>query len=508
MHTIHPGRALVKAPPAALTPLPVAGKVLGNPAPPAAATAPKEGSVASPRGQWSGKLGFILAAAGSAVGLGNLWKFPYITYENHGGGFVLVYIAAVALVGLPIMIAEIVLGRRGGLNPVGTFRVLAQGRPGGRLWQAVGFLGVAAGFIILSYYSVVAGWTLRYIAMAITGELGRLAADPHTLGTFFGGYVGDGGAQVLGHALFMAATMGAVVFGVKGGIERVATVLMPLLFLILIGLTVYAATTDGFGEAMRFLFTPDFGALSTRSILEALGQAFFSLSLGMGAMLTYGSYMRKDDSIPVSALQVSVLDTLVGLLACVIMFSIIFTYRMDVSASAGILFTTLPTVFYQMPGGGILAAGFYILVAFAALTSTISLLEVVSSYAIDELRWTRRQATLTMGGGIFAFGVLNALSLGANAKLSTLNVFGEGKDGMFSTLDFLSANWLLPVGGLLIAVFAGWIMARRETWDEFRQGHEGGEALFTGWQVLIRFAAPLAVGAIIFSIVFLGMEYQ
>ncbi len=464
--------------------------------------------MAQPRGQWSGRLGFILAAAGSAVGLGNLWKFPYITYENQGGAFVLVYIAAVAVVGLPIMMAEIILGRRGGLNPVGTFANLAEGRFGGRWWQAVGFMGVAAGFVILSYYSVVAGWTLRYIVMAVGGQLGELAARPHALDDFFGQYAANGGAQVAGHALFMAATMAAVVFGVKRGIERVATVLMPLLFVILIGLAVYAATTDGFGRAMGFLFNPDFSTLTSRSLLEALGQAFFSLSLGMGAILTYGSYMRKDDSIPLSALQISALDTLVGLLACVIMFSIIFTFDMEVSASAGILFTTLPAVFYQLPGGGLIAAGFYLLVAFAALTSTISLLEVVSSYAIDELRWSRRQATLTMGGGIFVFGVLNALSLGGNAALSNLNVFGEGKDGMFNTLDFLAANWLLPVGGLLIAVFAGWVMSSADTWDEVRQGHAGGARLYAGWRFLIRFVAPVAVGAIIFSIIFLGMEYQ
>jgi len=464
--------------------------------------------MAQPRGQWSGKLGFILAAAGSAVGLGNLWKFPYVTYENEGGAFVLVYIAAVALVGLPIMMAEIILGRRGQKDPVGTFKLLGTGRPGGKAWAALGFLGVAGGFVILSYYSVVAGWTLRYITLAVSGELGRLATDPPALGAFFGTYLADGGAQVLGHAVFMAATVAAVFFGVKGGIEKVATLLMPLLFSILLALAVYAATTDGFGEAMRFLFRPNFGDLHSTSLLEALGQAFFSLSLGMGAILTHGSYMRKSDSIPMSALQIGLLDTLVGIIACVIMFSIIFTFDMEVSASAGILFTTLPTVFYQLPGGGLISTFFYVLVAFAALTSTISLMEVVSSYAIDELRWSRRQATVTMGAAIFVFGTLNALSLGGNAALSSINVFGEGKDGLFATLDFLAANWLLPVGGLLIAVFAGWIMTREDTWDEVRQGHAGAGTLFAGWRVLIRFVAPLAVGAIIFSIIFLGMEYQ
>ncbi len=466
--------------------------------------------MAQPRGQWSGQIGFILAAAGSAVGLGNLWKFPYITYENHGGAFVLVYLMAVLLVGLPIMIAEIVLGRRSQLSPVGAFRKLAAGRAGSRWWPAVGFLGVSAGFIILSYYSVVAGWTLRYIQLAISGKLGTMAADPAAMQHFFGSvYLADGAQQIAGHAVFMALTVGAVFFGVKEGIERVARVLMPLLFLILLAMAVYAATTSGFGRTLSFLFRPDFGSLTGRAVLEALGQAFFSLSLGMGAMLTYGSYMSRRSSILASALEVSIMDTLVGVLAAVIMFSIIFTFDMPVSASAGILFTTLPTVFYQLPGGALITTFFYVLVAFAALTSTISLMEVVSSYAIDELGWGRRRATVTMGLAIFAFGCLNAVSLGANKALSGINILGKGSTvGLFSTLDFLSANWLLPVGGLLIAVFTGWILPLGETREELETGHGHLGALYTGWRILIRFVAPLAVGAIIASIVFLGMEYQ
>ncbi len=466
--------------------------------------------MAEQRGHWSGQIGFILAAAGSAVGLGNLWKFPYITYENHGGGFVLVYLLAVLLVGLPIMTAEILLGRRSQLSPVGAFRKLAAGHRGARWWPAVGFLGVSAGFIILSYYSIVAGWTLRYIQLAVTGKLGALASDPAAMQEFFGHrYLADGWQQVGGHFLFMLLTVGSVFFGVKEGIERVARVLMPLLFLILLALAGYAATTSGFGEAMGFLFRPDFSHLTGRAVLEALGQAFFSLSLGMGAMLTYGSYMNRTSSIPKAALEVSIMDTAVGLLAAVIMFSIIFTFRMPVSASAGILFTTLPTVFYQLPGGGLITAAFYLLVAFAALTSTISLMEVVSSYAIDELGWARRKATVVMGLAIFGFGCLSAVSLGANKALSNLNVFGkESAVGLFSTLDFLSANWLLPVGGLLIALFTGWILPRRDTQDELEAGHGRLGRIYTGWRVLIRFVAPLAVGAIIASIIFLGMEYQ
>ncbi len=464
--------------------------------------------MAAPRGQWSGKLGFILAAAGSAVGLGNLWKFPYITYENKGGAFVLVYLAAVALVGLPIMVAEITLGRRAQRSPVSAFRILAQGRPGGRLWMGLGYLGVSAGFIILSYYSVVAGWTLRYTYMALSGQLRELAAQPGALNTFFGSYVADGGAQILGNGIFMAMTVGAVFFGVKAGIERAARLLMPVLFLIMAALAVYATTTAGFGDAMRFLFRPNFGELTSHAVLEALGHAFFTLSLGMGAILTYGSYMNKNGSIPVAALQIAALDTIIALLACVVMFSIIFTFDMQVARSAGILFTTLPAVFFKLSGGGLIAAAFYVLVAFAALTSTISLLEVVSSFAIDDLGWSRRQAAVTTGAAIFLFGILNALSLGANDRLSGLNLLGGGHTGVFNILDYLASNWLLPVGGLFIALFTGWVMSSRDTWDEVRQGQEGGERLYAGWRFLIRFVAPLAVGAIIFSIIFLGMEYQ
>ncbi|MBU2500848.1 sodium-dependent transporter [bacterium] len=464
--------------------------------------------MAQPRGQWSGRLGFILAAAGSAVGLGNLWKFPYITYENQGGAFVLVYIAAIALVGLPIMFAEIILGRRSQLSPVGAFRKLAAGRPGGSGWCAVGYLGVAAGFIILSYYSVVAGWTLRYTWMALSGELGRLAAEPGALDTFFGGYVADGGAQLLGNGLFMATTVAAVFFGVKSGIERVATFLMPILMVILLSLAVYAATTPGFGAAISFLFRPNFGELTSHGLLEAVGHAFFTLSLGMGAIVTYGSYMGKETSIPVSGLAIAALDTIIAILACIVMFSIIFTFDLDVTKSAGILFTTLPAVFFQLSGGGLLAASFYILVAFAALTSTISLLEVVSSFSIDELGWSRHRATLTMGAAIFLFGILNALSLGANDALTSLNVFGDTHLGVFNNLDYLASNWLLPVGGLLIAIFTGWILSPRDTLAEMETGHPGSRSWFPGWLALIRFVSPLAVGAIIFSIIFLGMEYQ
>jgi len=462
------------------------------------------------RGQWSGRLGFILAAAGSAIGLGNLWKFPYLTHQNEGGAFVLIYLAAVLVVGFPLMTAEILIGRRARRDPVGTFASLGQGRPGGKAWQIVGFLGVAAGFIILSYYSVVAGWTLHYIVLSLQGKLGALASDPGALQTYFGrDFLASGPQQIAYHVAFMAATVAAVFFGVKGGIERVARVLMPALFAIMIFLVVYAATTSGFAPAMRFLFRPNFGDLQPGAILDAVGQAFFSLSLGMGCMLTYGSYMRRENSIPRSAVEICLLDTLMGVLACVVMFSIIFTFDLQVSQSATILFTTLPTVLVQLPLGNLVIGLFFVLVAFAALTSTVSLMEVVSSYAIDELGWSRRRATVIMGTAITVFGALNALSLGASATLSHLNPFGRAStEGVFSSLDYLAANWLLPTGGLLIALFVGWFLGPRDVRDELESGHGALGRRFAVLHFVLRYVAPLAVGAILFSIIFLGAEYQ
>ncbi len=461
------------------------------------------------RGQWSGRLGFILAAAGSAIGLGNLWKFPYIAHHNHGGAFVLVYIAAIVLVGVPIMTAEVLMGRRAQRNPVGTFVALGAGRPGGKAWGAVGFLGVVAGFTILSYYSVVAGWTLHYTSLALQGKLGQLALQPELLQDhFLNEFLASGWQQSMYHLLFMAVTITAVYFGVRGGIERVAKILMPTLFVILITLVIYATTTPGFREAIVFLFRPNFAELTRGSILEALGHAFFTLSLGMGAMLTYGSYISRQTSIPQSALYICILDTLIAIAACVIMFSIIFSFDMEVRASATILFTTLPAVFVQLPGGNFISGLFYLLVAFAALTSTISLLEVVSSYAIDELKWPRRQAALTMGAGIAAFGILNALSNGASETLTNFNPVGkESTVGVFGTLDYLASNWFLPVGGLLIAVFVGWFLSNKETREELETGHGDMGSRFGLWRFCIRFAAPIAVGAIIVSVI-LGAEYQ
>ena len=464
--------------------------------------------MATSRAQWSGRLGFVLAAAGSAIGLGNLWKFPYITLENNGGAFVLVYLAAITVIGAPIMAAEILLGRKSQRNTVGAFRLLSTGKPGGAAWTGVGYLGVLTGFVVLSYYSVVAGWTIRYILLAFSGALGELAHHPETLQAFFGDFLGNPWAQIFYHSLFMAATIGVVFFGVGKGIERAARLLMPVLFVILIVLAAYSASTPGFGRAVTFLFRPNFAELTAGGVLEALGHSFFTLSLGMGAMLTYGSYMRRQDSIPRAALTICLLDTLIAIMACLIMFSIIFSFDFEVTKSSTILFTTIPVIFFKLPGGAMISGLFYLLVAFAALSSTISILEVVSSYAIDELGWQRRRAALSAGAAIWVFGILSALSVGGVDALSKINPIGRAStSGVFGTLDYLASNWFLPVGGLFIALFAGWILSARESRDELEDGHGPLGWSYSAWRFLIRFAAPAAVGAIIVSVI-LGAEYQ
>jgi len=452
-----------------------------------------------------GHLGFILAAAGSAIGLGNIWKFPYITYENQGGSFVLIYILTMILVGFPIMMAEIVIGRSTQKSPVSAFVALGKKR-----WSGIGWLGVLTGFVILSYYCVVAGWAVNYFIKCIGWSLNGFTSETaSTLGDHFGAFLGNSAAQIGFHGLFMILTMSVVIFGIEGGIERLSKILMPLLLMILLILVINSMRSSGFGEAIAFLFKP--GPIGPDGVLEAVGHSFFSLSLGMGAIITYGSYMTKKDSVPGAAGMVCIMDTLIALLACVVMFTIIFTVpeadRGQFSASIGVLFTTLPKMFYSLPGGVILAPLFYMLVAFAALTSTISLLEVEVAFFIDHLKWNRIRATLVMGSAIFLFGILSALSLGASTALSNWSPLGKRARGVFNTLDYLAANWFLPVGGIFIAVFVGWGLKSSFTREQVETGH-GPWKLHIVWKYLLRVVCPLAIGWIIYSVIFTGKMFN
>lgn len=437
----------------------------------------------SRRGLWSSRLGFIMASAGSAVGLGNIWKFPYITGMHGGGAFVLFFIFCIVTVGIPIMIAEMVIGRHTRKDPVGAFRSARGG-----VWTGVGWLGVIAGFVILSYYCVVAGWTLDYLWLSLSGTFsGRHAARVPEL---FSGLLANDAAQVFWQALFMGLTVCIVLGGVSKGLERANKVMMPILFLILFTLAGYGIFSPGGAAAFRFLFHADWSRLDPPSMLEAMGHAFFSLSLGMGAMLTYGSYADEKTNIPSVAITVSVMDTCVALLSGLAIFPIVFTYGMQPAAGPGLVFKTLPIIFSQMPGGTLIAILFFLLLVFAALTSAISLLEVVVAYYCDEKKWDRKKATLVMGFIIFLIGVPSALS---NNLLKDLHFIGDRN--FLDSVDLLCTNYILPLGGLLIAIFTGWVLTTRLARGEVEKG-EVRFRLYPVWHFLIRYVSPVLVALV------------
>ncbi len=457
------------------------------------------------RAHWSSSVGFILAAAGSAIGLGNLWKFPFITFENNGGAFVLVYLLCIAGVGLPIMMAELLIGRKTQKSVVGAMKDAV-----GPAWGLVGAWGVLCGFILLSYYTVIAGWSLFYFTKTMEWSFGGYPTDIST-GDLFNQQVGSSGLQIFLSLLFSLATVSIVYFGVQKGIERIARIFLPVLFAILVLLLISALEMRGAGEALVFLFRPSFSELRPEGVLEALGHSFFTLSLGMGAMVTYGSYIDRTQSIVKASAIIVLLDTAIALIATIIMFSVIFSVpgmREQVGGSTvGMLFISLPQLFYsQVPFGTLLGPLFYVLVALAALTSTISLLEVVASYLIDERGVPRHVATLVCGASVFVFTILAALSFGNVPFLSTMHVFAD-KVGWFSTADHFVSNWMLPTGGLAITIAAGWVMTRDETRAELVDGNHPKWFRYGLWRFFIRYVAPAAVGAIIISVLF-GRDFS
>jgi NSS family neurotransmitter:Na+ symporter len=381
----------------------------------------------------------------------------------------------------------------------------------GPAWGVVGAWGVLAGFTILSYYSVVAGWSLFYFVKTLGWSLTGFPANAAT-GEIFNEIVANGGLQILLAGLFSVGTVSVVYFGVHSGIEKVSRIFLPVLFVILLLLLFSALTMDGAGEALKFIFRPNFHELQPHGILEALGHSFFTLSLGMGAMITYGSYIKRDKSLVSSAGIIVLLDTLIAIFATIIMFSVIFTVPgmpEQVSGSTvGMLFISLPQLFYQVvPFGRVLGPLFYVLVALAALTSTISLLEVVVSYFIDERKMSRPKATLVSGGSVFVFTILSALSFGAVPALSNFDIIA-GKEGFFATLDHLASNYQLPIGGLFITIGCGWFMSRKDTEDELVDDKTPGWFSYGAWRFFIRFVAPVAVAAILIAVLFFGADFS
>ena len=443
------------------------------------------------RGQWGSRLGFVLAAAGSAVGLGNLWKFPYVTGENGGGAFVLIYLAGVVLVGLPVMTAEVVLGRMTHRSPVGAFRKLAQrGSP----WVGLGWLGVAAGFVILSYYSVVAGWGLHYVWLAVRGTFA--GGEPQAVAAIFDEVHADPGINLAWHFVFMAATMAIVVGGIRGGVERAARVLMPGLIVLLLVLLAYGASLSGFDAALSFVFGMHTDRLTAAGVLEAVGHAFFTLSVGMGAMLTYGGYLSDEGSVMRSTIAIAVLDTGVALVACMVIFPITFSQGLPSAGGPGLVFQNMPVAFAGLPGGTVWATVFFVLLTFAALSSAISLLEVVTAYFIDERGWSRRPAVLLVGTVTAVLGIPSALS-GAGGLFDDGIEAALGRN-WFDTLDYLASNWMLPAGGLGIAVFAAWRVGDPERRAAWLGDDDTGRLtwVYVQWLWLLRWVVPVGIAVV------------
>lgn len=433
-------------------------------------------------GQWSSRLIFILAVSGSAVGLGNVWRFPYMAGENGGGAFVLVYLLCVFAVGLPIMMAEILMGRRGRRNPVATMQLLGEEEAGTRSWRWIGIVGVAAGFLILSFYSVIAGWALAYIVEGASGVFTGATAE--TVGNVFGGLIGDPVRTGIWHSVFMAGTIFVVALGVERGLERAVRIMMPALILLLLVLLGYSIFAGDFSRGFLFLFEPRFEDLSREGILEALGQAFFTLSVGMGAIMAYGAYLPDEASITQTSFAVVITDTGIAILAALVIFPIVFANGLDPAAGPGLVFQSLPLAFGQMPGGVFVAVIFFLLLAFAAWTSAISLMEPAVAWFVETLRLTRAQAALLVGGVIWLLGFLTVMSFGPWSEVTFL------KGTFFDNIDYLTNNVMLPLGGLSIVVFAGWVMARNSTADEI-DPHAG--VLYRMWRFSARVVAPIAV---------------
>ncbi|MGB5538717.1 MAG: sodium-dependent transporter [Gammaproteobacteria bacterium] len=443
-------------------------------------------------GQWSGRLAFILAATGSAVGLGNIWKFPYIAGENGGGAFVLVYLACIAVIGIPIMMAEVLLGRRGRRSPINTMRALAAEENASSHWQWLGWAGVIAGFLILSYYSVIAGWALAYVFRAGSGLFNGQTADG--VQSIFDNLIGEPERLMAWHSVFMFMTMVVVARGVRSGLEQAVRYLMPGLFLILLILVGYAWNSGSFEQGINFLFRADFSKLSTNGVLIAMGHAFFTLSLGMGAIMVYGSYLPERISIARTSIAVSLMDTAVALLAGMAIFPIVFANGLEPGVGPGLIFQTLPIAFGHMPYGAFFGMLFFLLLVFAAWSSSISLIEPAVAWLVENRGMRRIKASVLAGFATWLFGLLTVFSFNMLSGFKPLSIIPIFRDStIFDLLDYLTANIMLPLGGLLIAIFAAWTMSRESSMDEL---HMGDRFFYPLWRFLVRYITPVAVGIV------------
>ena len=433
-------------------------------------------------GTWSSRWTFILAATGSAVGLGNIWKFPYMAGDNGGGAFVLIYLACIFVIGIPIMLGEIMIGRRGRSSPANTMSFLAKEAESSQAWTLLGATGALAGLLILSFYSVAAGWAMAYVfggfqetsAQAVSSEFDKFLTDPVAL--------------LFWHTLFIIITVTIVARGILKGLEAWINTLMPMLFIIIILLCIYAMQTGAFLEGLAYLFKPDFTKINSDVLLAALGQAFFTLSLGMGAIMAYGAYMPADQNIGRTAITVAALDTGVALLAGIAIFPIVFANGLAPTEGPGLVFVTLPIAFANMPLGVLFGTLFFILLSIAALSSSISLIEPGVAWLVESLKTKRAYAAIGLGIFSWTLGVFSALSFNL---MSEFKLFGMN---FFDFTDFLTNQIMIPLGGIFIAVFVGWVMKKKDVLDEL-QIEDG--IIFKSWFFVIRFVAPVMVAMVL-----------
>ena len=447
----------------------------------------------NPRENFGSKIGAILAAAGSAVGLGNIWRFPIETGQNGGAAFIIIYVACVLLLGIPIMMSEFIIGRHTQANTAGAYRMLAPGTP----WRWVGRLGVLSGFVILSYYSVVAGWTAEYTVLAVSDSFdGKTTAD---FPEIFSQFVSNPWKSMIWMLAFMIVTHVIVVRGVKGGIEKFSKLMMPALFVIMVVLAICSVMLPGASEGLEFLLRPDFSKITGSTVLSAMGQAFFSLSLGLGCLCTYASYFTKETNIGKSALSVSLIDTFVAIMSGFIIFPAVFNagYTLDSSdIGPSLLFITMPNVFGQAFGGMpilayVVSVLFYFLLVLAALTSTISMHEVVTAYVSEEFNMNRRKAAMVVTLACSTVGVVCALSFG---PFDGVKIFGMT---IFDFFDYVSSNIFLPVGGMLIAIFTGWYLDKKLVRDEITNRGTLRATYLPVIIFILKYIAPVAIACIL-----------
>ena len=441
------------------------------------------------RGNFGSKLGVILASAGSAVGLGNIWRFPYETGNHGGAAFILIYLGCILLLGLPIMIAEFLIGRHSQANTARAYQILAPGTQ----WRWVGRMGVLAGFLILGYYSVVAGWTLEYIFEAVSNSFA--GKTPAEFISSFQSFSSNPWRPALWLTLFLLATHFIIVKGVEKGIEKSSKIMMPTLFIIILVLVGCSVTLPGASRGIEFLLKPDFSKVDGNVFLGAMGQAFFSLSLGMGCLCTYASYFSKDTNLTRTAFSVGIIDTFVAVLAGFIIFPAAFSVGIQPDAGPSLIFITLPNVFQQAFSGipvlaYIFSVMFYVLLALAALTSTISLHEVVTAYLHEEFNFTRGKAARLVTAGCILLGILCSLSLGVTKDFT---IFGLG---MFDLFDFVTAKLMLPLGGLLISIFPGWYLDKKLVWSEITNNGTLKVPIYKLIIFILKYVAPIAISVI------------